>query len=905
MITLASRPGVFDDSDVEGAVTPGRPYATHVNGRLVLARDRPSKRRSTGPGLLGETFGVARTSKALTKRVKSCESLKDNCTLLLEATPYNPAQQIPHSMPIPQVPFQAMAPFQPPYSMPIPPAQFPPMAPMPPPALRPPPMMFSYPGYSGPPPGMFSPTAPSFPQFLPMQMYPPQPLPGRYAIPVQARNISQQAAAFKDLKQIDDDFRKRSTSEPLKIKNLDPANEASGDNSKITLEEKTTVTITKHVCANCGRIRSRRYHRDNPLRPGGIPVPGFCHKCQRDESSLSGKEGDGKRQPNKLKKQRKVKHSSPPPSARSSSVEALTKRKKEKRRYSRYDDGIIEENLPEERPTAEVKASQNKDSPRRVSSSENSSDEESLSDHEFLPRTQPRQPEVVIDRKLKIRRSFHRRSPVVHFDEHSPIRIPATQQSASPPGSPKSIPYRTVLATPVYEDEVSPRPHIHRREPFGLRSTDAQTISQDEDDHRGRTSSYSRTTRTEDRGGDRSYARDHHEISSHAVAAPEEAREVENRRYRQMNKAAEEDRKIPALKVEANPRNSAGSSDNGILKRANTNKFTKIGHRATLANLIAELVTASLMTFTDETVRDTVIGEMNRLARQNLSPKPLRRYMVASPPRQTSESRIPPEAPTPPRHQSREFHHPEFGKLSPPPLRRHPSGNWTDGQNDSYEYSMSSLENTPPKPNTKFKNKAEFASSASTPSSREASPSVGSYLHPRVVSPKPTHKRRTSNARPAFGREATDNGTELLHMSIFEAKITPPSNSVDSLHANHSQVVETHRPNTEPTNHPSPRCPPPPSYLHKIPDDFSDVEYNPADNNSSLTLLTNKDLRRSASDLRGNEGMRRKAGETQGESSSGPSAFDIGGWSNWNGTWGLKPAFDFGDNQDCWEDRGE
>jgi hypothetical protein len=213
-------------------------------------------------------------------------------------------------MPIPQVPFQAMAPFQQPYSMPTPPAQFPPVVAMPPPALRPPPMMFPYPGYSGPPPGMISPMIPSFPQFHPMPMYPLQPLPGRYAVPIQARNISQPAAALKDLKQIDDDFRKRSSSEPLKIKNLDAITEASGDNSKITLEEKTTVTITKHVCANCGRIRSRRYHRDNPLKPGEHPVPGFCHKCQRDESSLSGKESNGKRHPNKLKKHRKVTPSS-------------------------------------------------------------------------------------------------------------------------------------------------------------------------------------------------------------------------------------------------------------------------------------------------------------------------------------------------------------------------------------------------------------------------------------------------------------------------------------------------------------------------------------------------------------------------------------------------------------------
>jgi hypothetical protein len=80
-----------------------------------------------------------------------------------------------------------------------------------------------------------------------------------------------------------------------------------------------------------------------------------------------------------------------------------------------------------------------------------------------------------------------------------------------------------------------------------------------------------------------------------------------------MNKVAGVNRKIPASKVKATQRKSAESSETGISRRENTKMFTNIDHRATLANLIAEIVATSLMTFTDETVSDTVIDEMNLL----------------------------------------------------------------------------------------------------------------------------------------------------------------------------------------------------------------------------------------------------------------------------------------------------
>jgi len=48
---------------------------------------------------------------------------------------------------------------------------------------------------------------------------------------------------------------------------------------------QTPATVTKHVCAECGRLRSRKYQLENPLKPGETPSPAFCKKCQKDVTS--------------------------------------------------------------------------------------------------------------------------------------------------------------------------------------------------------------------------------------------------------------------------------------------------------------------------------------------------------------------------------------------------------------------------------------------------------------------------------------------------------------------------------------------------------------------------------------------------------------------------------------------
>lgn len=52
-------------------------------------------------------------------------------------------------------------------------------------------------------------------------------------------------------------------------------------------EPTPSVPIARHTCGNCGKLRSRRYYANHPIKPGDIPIQEFCAKCQRDASSTS------------------------------------------------------------------------------------------------------------------------------------------------------------------------------------------------------------------------------------------------------------------------------------------------------------------------------------------------------------------------------------------------------------------------------------------------------------------------------------------------------------------------------------------------------------------------------------------------------------------------------------------
>ncbi|KAI1444010.1 hypothetical protein F5Y02DRAFT_428264 [Annulohypoxylon stygium] len=47
-----------------------------------------------------------------------------------------------------------------------------------------------------------------------------------------------------------------------------------------------------HVCAGCGRIRSRRYHSEHPLKRGQIPERDYCARCQHEAALVENDDTD-------------------------------------------------------------------------------------------------------------------------------------------------------------------------------------------------------------------------------------------------------------------------------------------------------------------------------------------------------------------------------------------------------------------------------------------------------------------------------------------------------------------------------------------------------------------------------------------------------------------------------------
>jgi hypothetical protein len=211
-------------SELDSLIPAGTPYFTKVNGKLVMAR---SKRKDTATDiaidLLGEAFGGPRT-KIIRKRAKSVD--QSTTPLRIAGAPNMTQQPVPYGAPMPQYAF-------PPQGIPQP-------MPMP---------MLQIPQYPNQPP-----------TFVP-------------------------SPTEKDLNQL-----KRIDAHFNKVLAKQASRESMGHKEKLVekvTEVKTTITITKHVCANCGRLRSKKYHHDHPIKAGEQPAPAFCKKCQRDASSTS------------------------------------------------------------------------------------------------------------------------------------------------------------------------------------------------------------------------------------------------------------------------------------------------------------------------------------------------------------------------------------------------------------------------------------------------------------------------------------------------------------------------------------------------------------------------------------------------------------------------------------------
>ncbi|OAF54878.2 hypothetical protein VC83_08610 [Pseudogymnoascus destructans] len=44
----------------------------------------------------------------------------------------------------------------------------------------------------------------------------------------------------------------------------------------------TSITVTRHLCANCGNLRSRKYQAAHPLQAGDTAPVSFCRKCEKE-----------------------------------------------------------------------------------------------------------------------------------------------------------------------------------------------------------------------------------------------------------------------------------------------------------------------------------------------------------------------------------------------------------------------------------------------------------------------------------------------------------------------------------------------------------------------------------------------------------------------------------------------
>jgi hypothetical protein len=54
-----------------------------------------------------------------------------------------------------------------------------------------------------------------------------------------------------------------------------------------TVTPTTSITITRHICANCGALRSRKYQALHPLQPGEVPPISYCRKCEKEINSTA------------------------------------------------------------------------------------------------------------------------------------------------------------------------------------------------------------------------------------------------------------------------------------------------------------------------------------------------------------------------------------------------------------------------------------------------------------------------------------------------------------------------------------------------------------------------------------------------------------------------------------------
>ncbi|OBT42630.1 hypothetical protein VE00_06062 [Pseudogymnoascus sp. WSF 3629] len=69
----------------------------------------------------------------------------------------------------------------------------------------------------------------------------------------------------------------------------------------------TSITVTRHLCANCGNLRSRKYQAAHPLQAGDTAPVSFCRKCEKEFRSTDS-EVEVEIPPKRSKKHYREKH---------------------------------------------------------------------------------------------------------------------------------------------------------------------------------------------------------------------------------------------------------------------------------------------------------------------------------------------------------------------------------------------------------------------------------------------------------------------------------------------------------------------------------------------------------------------------------------------------------------------
>jgi hypothetical protein len=232
--------GTDSDAAPDTTIPAGRPYLTKVNGSLAMARHKNTKVTraiaSKSPREIIKTMNLTRPAEATIDFLGEAFGVRSRGAHIRAKSMDTqvPASLMTSGLPYPSQPYLT-------YSTPLPQRSFSTMSSFPP--------------------------MPVFEQPILYSVTPPQPTNSDFdqlgRIDAHYRSINDETTRRKEPTTVQDNCKDKGS------------------------DSKTEISIIKHTCANCGRLRSKRYYSEHPIKPGETPVQEFCRKCQRDASYTS------------------------------------------------------------------------------------------------------------------------------------------------------------------------------------------------------------------------------------------------------------------------------------------------------------------------------------------------------------------------------------------------------------------------------------------------------------------------------------------------------------------------------------------------------------------------------------------------------------------------------------------